>query len=395
MKNTQQKVNVKLSDIIDIDDDKHSDAYLCSNKNLWDKNGLKQEAITGLPINYRVIKNVIKNFSASGIFTKSQIKNAINDIKQHNSSVKNIVVIDLIKEYHGFIDYGKNTIPFTWRANHNTVNFAIANGEVEKNEEIIVSKMFQKFYDKTIDIISLFSSDEGGVDRIQQIIKINKFKSILSEKQLLKNENINYLRLPCNDYSALNNKVIIDFAQFTQNQFNPETDWLHIHCNGGKGRSTSLSLIFDMFMRLENSTLSNTSFSDLIKFHCKNGGKNLSETPHYAWKQELAIERYNVLNKIYNLLLSIDKCGLKDIYSTAMKVFFLHQSNELHNTTFSSIIRDAGEVVQKKLYSDKNLDNKLYSLYLSPNILYDTSCEFHIDTDNIYDLDQSFNAFFE
>jgi hypothetical protein len=241
--------------------------------------------------------------------------------------------------------------------------------------------MRQKFHDEPIKIISLFSSNEGAVDAIQQIIKINKFKSILSEKQLLKNEDINYLRLPSKDYSALNHEVIIDFAKFTQNQFNPKTDWIHIHCHGGMGRSTSLSLLFDMFMRLENSILSNTSFSDLIKFHSDNGGKNLSETPHYAWKQELAIERYSVLNKIYNLLLNIDKYGLKDIYSTAMKVFFLHQSNELHNTTFTSIILDAGDIVQNKLCSDTNLENKLYSLYLNPDILNDTSCELHIDTD--------------
>ena len=130
--------------------------------------------------------------------------------------MKNIIVIDLIKEYHGFIDYDDNNIPFAWRANYNTVNFGVSYEDIEKNEAILIYNMSQTLYNKPINVISLFSSNEGLLCDIQQIITIDKYTNILSTKELLQNENIQYLRLPSTDHSPPSYKAIIDFAKFTQ-----------------------------------------------------------------------------------------------------------------------------------------------------------------------------------
>ena len=73
-KNNVKDSIILLSDILTLDD-KHQEAYLCSTQYLWNKKSLKDEAKSGLPIKFRVIQNNINQFSASGIFTKSQLKN--------------------------------------------------------------------------------------------------------------------------------------------------------------------------------------------------------------------------------------------------------------------------------------------------------------------------------
>jgi protein-tyrosine phosphatase len=352
---------MKLSDLITIDKEVHLDADLCSNRHLWDGNGLKNHK---LPINFRTINNGIVEFSASGIFTKSQIVNAFSNV-----NAKTIYVVDLLKEYHGFIDCSRDAIPFTWRALYNTVNFGVSYQNVEENEKQIIDKMRQKLANKAINIIAGFSSNEGAVEKIYQEVKINKYKSIVSEETLLKGEKINYLRLPCPDHTSPSYKSILDLAYFTQNTFDAQNDYIHFHCHGGKGRSTTFSVIFDMFIRLEHSVLNKISFETLLDFHRESGGKDLATHPTEGWKVELAEERYNILGQLYNLLNRIEKCGLKDIYSVALKIVFLNKHQTLDNISFSRIILDAGPIVQERIASDKAIEAALYDLYCNPDIL--------------------------
>jgi hypothetical protein len=366
---SQESEAVKLSDFIDIDD-KHREAYLCSKGSVLGNQKL--------PINFRTIDNGIVQFSASGIFTKSQIINAFSSTLK----VKKIYVVDLVKEYHGFIDYVQDAIPFTWRSLYNEVNFGVTYPDIELCEEEVIEKIREKLRNEPIEIISRFSSNEGAVEEVYQKIKINKYESIVTESELLKEEKINYLRLPCTDHSPPPYEAILDLAYFTQNTFDPQTDWVHFHCHGGKGRSTTFSLIFDMFMRFESGNLSQTSFETLIDFHRENGGKDLAMTPIEIWKQDLAEERYNLLGKLYYLLLKIEENGLKDIYSVALKIAFLNQNQQLDHMTFSRIVLDSGPVVQEIIAFDKNIENNLYNLYLNPDIL---NVEFNSDSSNVLD----------
>jgi hypothetical protein len=376
------KYEIALSDILNIDE-KHQDAYLCSTKYIWNEKCLKDGAKTGLPRNFRVIQNNINQFSASGIFTKLQLKNAIRHIEEINPEIKRIHVIDLMKEYHGFIEYNQNAIPFSWRANYNTVNFGINYQDIAKNELEVIQKMRDKFNGKNLYIVSSFSSIDGILDKIHQHVKINKCKNILTEGDLCASEDIIYHRFSSIDYNPPQYQAIIDLARFTQNEFNPQTDWVHIHCHAGQGRSTSFSILFDMFMRVENSTLNSISFPDLLQFHFESGGKNLLEKPINEWKYPMAIARNNMLHQMYNFLIEINNAGLQDVYSVALKIYFLHQTKMIHNTTFSNIIRDSGPIIEDKIYSDRTLEEKLHNFYLLPDI-FDLNSDSHTYSYNDY-----------
>lgn len=350
---------IKLSDVILINETEHQDAYLCSSRNLWHDKGLIK---TELPVRFRIISpsDSVK-FSSGGIFTKNQFKSALNKIKIFDK--KNIYIIDLLKEYHGFIDYECNAVPFSFRAKHNTVNFGINYHEVEKFENHITSVMNNKYHN-SVNILSRFSTSEAAIENIYQSITI-KNPHFLTEKQLVESfsdekTNLLYKRIPCVDHSAPSIEGIIDFSYFIQNKFNSETDWLHIHCHGGKGRSTSFSLIFDILMRVKNSELHNISFSDLLTVHHKSGGKDLHvSNEDEIWKLKLTEDRYKLLYKIYNVLVTIEEHKLSNSFATALDIFFSLQNN---HKTFEEVI--ARNDIQDQLYDKPALKDALHDWYL-------------------------------
>lgn len=361
-----KNIAIRLSDIWNINDGKHIDAYLCSTKHLWEPDGLKDIANNGLPINFRVIQHNDTHFSASGIFTTKQLENAI---KQKIPEGKKIVVVDLLREYHGFIEYSENAIPVAFRGKYNVVNFGVNYHEIDCIESEIFSAMNRKYESSTGKIISWFSSAEGSVEDVYQTIKIKKYKGFLTEESLIdhmresNNLELFYKRLPCNDHSALPYQALIEFSSFMQNEFNPKTDWLHIHCHGGKGRSTSLSLVFDMCRRLEDSKLHEISFNELLALHKNSGGKDLNVGVTDDWKQQLSNERYKFLNKIYDSLLKIQNEGLKEVFSTALHIVLLQDKGLLHTKTLDEIIDISGEVVRSRIVLNHAIHSELKNFY--------------------------------
>jgi hypothetical protein len=361
-----KNIAIRLSDIWNINDGKHIDAYLCSTKHLWEPDGLKEVAANGLPVNFRVVQHGNINFSASGIFTTKQLENAI---EQKIPDGKRVFVIDLLREYHGFIEYGDNAIPIAFRGKYNVVNFGVNYRDISSFEGEIFSAMNRKYESSTGKIISWFSSSEGAVGEVYQTVKIKNYKGFATEENLVNhiresnNIELFYKRLPCTDHSALPYQALIEFSNFMQNEFNPETDWLHIHCHGGKGRSTSLSLVFDMFRRLEDSKLKEISFNELLSLHKNSGGKDLNIGNTDDWKQQLSNDRYTFLNKIYDNLVKIQEEGLKSIFSTALHIVLLGDKGLLHTKTLEEIINSSGDIVQERIMNDYGLYNKLSILY--------------------------------
>ncbi len=303
---------VKLSSIMSIDTC-HREAYLCSMTKLWNEDGLKPSTKYGLPINFRVLQDecLPVSFSSSGIFSQQQLENAIAKVTDENPHIKRVIIVDLLKEYHGFID----SIPTTFRAYHNAVNYGVKYDQIQESENVLFDTL-KEHYGDAIRIISRFSKDESAVGDIKQIVTLTPTPdSILTEEKLVEaissslNKNVEIVsrRFPCADHSPPSNEAITSFIYFVQNEVNPETDWIHIHCHGGKGRSTTFSIMFDIMMRMKYNTLSQTSFPDMVKMHKQLGGINVAKAAmRNDWKQELAKQRYDVIKKFYDIALASD-----------------------------------------------------------------------------------------
>ena len=76
-------------------------------------------------------------------------------------------------------------------------------------------------------------------------------------------------------------------------------------------------------MRVKNSELHNISFSDLLTVHHKSGGKDLHvSNEDEIWKLKLTEDRYKLLYKIYNVLVTIEEHKLSNSFATALDIFF-------------------------------------------------------------------------
>ncbi len=191
------------------------------------------------------------------------------------------------------------------------------------------------------------------------------------------------------DHQSPSYEVLISFASFIQNEFNPETDWLHIHCNGGKGRSTSFSLFFDMLMRLQKGSLDTITFPELLQIHKDSGGKDLNIQKIDDWKQEYIVQRYSVLKSLYKNLIKIQDYGLKDVFSTALTIILLKEQGNLEKQSFESIVKNSGQVVTKKIDGDLDLHLKLLKFY---NDYCDSEyCQNYYDEE--FDLDDVIDQF--
>ena len=348
----------------------HREAYLCSITSLWNLHGKEEEAAyKGLPKKFRIIdkdKDQIP-FSASGVFTGKQIENALREIFNEHREVKKIFIIDLLKEYHCFIENQDNEMPLSFRAENNVVNYGLPFAEVENLEKIIFEVLNEKNETEDIMFADHFEKDEGAIkDKPEQII-VRKNAKFYTERELIGGLSfdceLSYQRFPCMDHRSPSYEVLISFASFIQNEFNPETDWLHIHCNGGKGRSTSFSLFFDMLMRLQKGSLDTITFPKLLQIHKDSGGRDLNIQKTDDWKQEYAVQRYSVLKSLYKNLIKIQDYGLKDVFSTALTIILLKEQGNLEKQSFKSIVKNSGKLVTKKIDGDLDLYLKLYKFY--------------------------------
>lgn len=355
---------IKLSDLLKIDEH-HIDGYLCSNRLLWDDSS---NLINDLPLNFRLIKG---EFSASGIFTKLQLKKAIDKIYDSNPMLQRIHIMDIRKEYNGFVQYNEhNAIPISFRAEQNAINLNIPYEQTETLEKEILNLLQQK-NPLQLEIITQYTTQQGAIESILRTIQIPHNNIIMSEKQLimdlqLEYDNLKLLshKLPCTDHSAVSKSLIEDFSFFMQNEFNPQTDHIYMHCSGGKGRSTSVSLIFDMFIKIQTPRLLGaTSFSELVAKHYAYGGLNLAAPATQEWKEHLIAERYQVLEHLYNNLILIDELKLNTVFNIPLKILLLAEDESLHNYTLHQIIENAGPKAWKMIEDDCELYHRIDNLF--------------------------------
>jgi hypothetical protein len=97
----------------------------------------------------------------------------------------------------------------------------------------------------------------------------------------------------------------------------PKDGWLHFHCRGGKGRTTSLMVMVDI---LKNGR--QVSLEDIVKRHYLLGGINLFDTK--VWKmgtytKEQLLKRKNFIINFYKYVNDSDGYGARSWLSWCQK----------------------------------------------------------------------------
>jgi hypothetical protein len=181
--------------------------------------------------------------SGSGQFSKQEL----GWIIRHTSI--NLVLVDLRQEPHGFI----NGNPVTWTAPMNWTNIGKSKNNIIIDEAV---RLKDVQYEKYVKLPSAQNYKDDNLD-FKNFTKL-EVNTSEREDEVARQFHVGYFRVTVPDHSRPSDEDVDDFLRFVKN-LKPDT-WLHFHCRGGKGRTTTFLVMYDM-LRNSNSV----SFNEIIK----------------------------------------------------------------------------------------------------------------------------------
>lgn len=267
--------------------------------------------------------------SGSGQFTKPELEWIVADILLKNKANK-MYIVDLRMETHGFIDdEGK---PVSYYEDKNQLNLkdyregTVAlikkeegqfkkladNIDPDKQESVVAIKKVGET-DKVVDtsvagVKTTVAKTEGAL--VQEVAD-EKFCCIggecklpapgsakcTPEQEQTAGARLEYKRFHILDHHRPADKEVDKFIVFIRGLGAKNDTWLHFHCKGGKGRTTTFMTMYDMLANARN-----VGFDDIIfRQHLLNGS-DLTKIPgglKGAWKKEAAEDRFIFLWYFY------------------------------------------------------------------------------------------------
>lgn len=241
-----------------------------------------------LPNHFRTTSNLTKiknnNFNLAGLNelnlsgSEQFSKNNLSILLKNIGTNLPITIIDLRQESHGFI----NEFPVSWENKRDNANAGLSVSQITMREHSLL---------KDIPLNQPLSfANKPEVTIIP--------KTTLDEQDLVKENNLSYLRLPVTDYELPTNQAVDYFTQFVKKQ--PKNTWIHFHCKEGVGRTTTFMIMYDIMKNCNLATLdeiiqrqtslpnfdtstienfsksSNKDFFSKFYSYCKANGKDLN-----------------------------------------------------------------------------------------------------------------------
>ncbi len=167
--------------------------------------------------------------SGSGQFSAPQLRTLKETITEIAPD-RQIYVIDLRQESHALANEG---IPISRYGLHDWINEGMTLDLVVADEE----ERFGSLPGTTIKVYT--RKDETGINETEL-----KIDSIMTEKELVESEGMHYLRVPIQDHTFPTPEEIDSFIEFYKS-IDPDHAWLHFHCQGGKGRTGIMMILYD------------------------------------------------------------------------------------------------------------------------------------------------------
>lgn len=219
------------------------------------------------------------NISGSGALSEKSLETIVHVVRQYpqfQEEDAKIMVIDARQESHLFAD----GTGISWYGTKNDSNIHLDPEQISQDER-------QKI--DSIRLTKHVSLDFHPKKSRSNLREISNPSTVLTEEELTKSKGLGYLRVFTTDHCMPSNSQLERFITAVKEL--SENTWLHIHCRGGKGRTTILMATFDMMKNAKN-----VSFEDILKRqHLMGGSYFLNEE-----EQEKYLTRVQFLNKIYD-----------------------------------------------------------------------------------------------
>lgn len=185
------------------------------------------------------------------------------------------VIIDLREESHGFI----NGQSVSWSDKANEANRGKTLSEIELDE---YERLEEAVAHKKIEVLN------GGKFEIIDVY------TALTERELVEERGMGYIRLPVTDHDSPSDEIIEQFVDVIGAI--PSDSWVHFHCRGGKGRTTTFLVFYDIIRNAQK-----VSLEDIIARQYALGGSDLKAMKKDGdAKARQAEERLALIQKFYN-----------------------------------------------------------------------------------------------
>jgi protein-tyrosine phosphatase len=197
-----------------------------------------------------------------------------------------VVVVDLRKEPHASI----NNYSMTWTIPGNWLNINKPYLDAIQNEQKRINKL------KALDCEQLTLVNH--VDYKLQVpkprtVKVTRPLTLLSEKEIVEQSGAQYMRLGVCDHLRPDDVEVNNFIQIIRDL--PAKSWLHVHCKGGQGRTTTFMTLFDVLHNAQS-----VAIDDIIKRQCALGyNYDLVGPGNHPEREEFRKERLEFIYAFY------------------------------------------------------------------------------------------------
>lgn len=180
-------------------------------------------------INKKGLEDLFLSGSAS--FTSRKQVEHIHHVAQG----RKVIVVDLRQESHAIVN---NEYPVTRMVSHDWDNVRKSYDEVLSDEADLISGLSEQS-----EVTLLRYQDLKKNITPPHSVTIKNPRA-LSEQELVESTGATYVRLTNTEHVRLRREDIDRFIKVLQSK--PDDGWLHVHCKGGKTRTTTAMVMYDM-----------------------------------------------------------------------------------------------------------------------------------------------------
>lgn len=216
------------------------------------------------------------NMSGSAQPTQSQFKLVLSKIKEHATGP--IYIMDLRQESHALI----NGNDISWYGVNNWANLGLTEEQIMRDENTRLKSLIGQDID-------VYSKEDGDKDYdTKNTIHVD---SVVTEAEICKQENVNYMRFACTDHVFPSAQCVDKFINFVKTL--PADAWMHFHCQQGSGRTAAFMAMYDM---MKNPSL---PIDTIVIRQCLYDRAYLFQDSDDGYKDTLARERNDLTRKFY------------------------------------------------------------------------------------------------
>ena len=182
------------------------------------------------------------NISGSCQYSEAQLENVVKRIGSTGSFT--VYLVDLRQESHVFI----NGIPVSWYAAYDWANVGRSLEWIESDETLHLIRMVAA---RSIIVSTLVKGKDGQFSTKDPVTV--EVQDATTEMGLAHQLGVDYIRIPVSDHCRPTDDMVDRFVTFIRGL--EANAWLHFHCHGGDGRTTTFMTLYDMIRNAGNVAL--------------------------------------------------------------------------------------------------------------------------------------------